>query len=238
MIGLIMTCAALLTLTVPLCAAAVELKPATDMEGYQSLAVPSVFSTTTYIVAGNNNQNAFDYRGVMKFPLASISDFSAVQVSEATLRMWLLWAGDARGDNGVYVQLQHYTYDNTAVFSTGSGDASTAAVENVGSPVLMRTWSGTPQEGFGTLKTWDVTSYVKADRLASYTNTAFRLLATDADGNPVNVGNHGAFFYSQESVYFGGSYTPTDMYARIDVVPEPGTIGLLLLGSSFLFRRR
>lgn len=185
------------------------IKPTTDMEGFASAA--GVITTNAYLLAGNNNANLFGYRGVLKFSLAGVID----EVSGATLNLWKSNVSDNNGDGGVYVQLQHYTFDNAGALAVS--DASTANVENVGSPRLML---GYPNEAFFTLKQWDVSPYVEADRAAGFANSSFRIIATDSAGNPINVPNHGAYFCTQDTWTSGAYPADPTLFPRLQLTYE------------------
>lgn len=206
-LGLILgwACAALAGL-VPLSAAAVELKPATEMEGFVSQATGLTY-TNWYMLAGNNNASLFGYCGIMKFSLADITS----EVSQAILSLWRIRAIDTRGEGGVYVQLQHYNFDNTAALDVS--DAAADNVENVGLPVLMPVY---PDEPLWTRKQWDVTAYVEADRSAGFNCSSFRIIATDAAGNAINTAGHGAYFCTQDT-WDSAAFPPnTALYPRIE----------------------
>lgn len=178
--------------------------PPPDRDGYVNW---DLLYNDNSLAAGANNQFAVTYVAVMKFPIVvtdpcdpnygnSVLGDEPLYSSALKLKVSYYLNYSTTGMDAVYIQLQHYTYDNdTAVGETHNSsdqhvDWATPLVENVGPEIAIRATGDKPA--------WDVTAQVERDRALGYKYSSFRVISTNGSGTWWSTGYYGAHFYSIE----------------------------------------
>jgi hypothetical protein len=163
----------------------------------------SVIYSGTYIDNGQisvgQGSPSYWMYGVAKFPIDS--SLTGLNIQEARLNLKLYFI-DASGTSygGVYVQLQHYLYDNsTDLVMPGDATAESSQIENVGDPVFI------DQDDYSDhlVYSFDVTDAVNLDVTSGFAYTSFRLKPVDANGNDITLSNcpYYVVFYDGEHIY-------------------------------------
>lgn len=154
-------------------------KPDTDKEAYAEGNGWYEPVSDQQIIIGQINSLNWNYKGILKFSLEDIKE----DTTQVTLKLWRTLVSDPTNvdnNNGVYVQLKHFTTNSEGPAILENVIESDYPTENVGSPVLV--YPGSLGDS-NSLYEWDVRSYVNADIAAGFSNSSFKLVAVDASGN-------------------------------------------------------
>ena len=177
---------------------------------------------TNWTFIGNNNAIVTGYQSVLKFSLA---DFTA-NASSATLSVFPYDCSPHT--TGVqYFQLQHITQATSGPIVRA--DVTVLTGENVGMPLDV--YQSTPREH---PMTWDVTSYVNADRANGFACSSFRFIDVDAQGNWLQTASTWAGLCTKDIVPGNLLFSPN----ITAVIPEPATMVLLSVGGLLIRRKK
>ena len=209
---------------------------------------------------GNNNECPYSHGSVFKF---GVPGFQA-DVTNATIRSHMVgYADGASGYGKIYWKLQHYLEDNVGdvhgrdgilTFTEQHGPGGDLPEWNPANDITVETIGGLRSMDVGTwgYYEFDVTSYVAADALAGFTNSSYRMVPCDSNGDTYPAENYLAEGYptpyeivittvnvpwAYKNTYGLEWADPFPTYMRY-TIPEPATITLLMLGSMLVLKRK
>ncbi len=167
-----------------------------------------------------HTQRLYDYYGGSDRYWEQKSTYLQISLdglNSATLESASLWIYVVTNDSPVATSLNHVTTQSTAA----SGDASQQIpgdVSAVSSSALNVGWNQV-----------DITSFILADLEKSYSYSAFSIPAFDQSQDENRILS---FYGASTTVEIDGSSAKP--YVEVQVVPEPGTMSLLVFGGMAL----
>jgi hypothetical protein len=127
------------------------------------------------LTVGNNNAGNAAYAGVWKFEIPALDSGETIAGAKFGI-FGMRYLGNS-GYDRAYFRLQHFTTDNTGAVagSDGALGLGSHTVENVGG--VRELVSSDPTEF-----EWDVTEYINDDISNEFTNSSYRVILTDPNG--------------------------------------------------------
>jgi hypothetical protein len=152
-------------------------------------AISGSVATGDYQTANYGTANA-DFVAVMKYSMATVNSY----VTSATLTFSVNYTVPVPFGTHYFV-LEHYVGGNSAALA--QADATTTNVERVPTILLTISNSNAVKLDGNVVKStwpdaqfsWNVASYVAADKAAGYACSSFRIVETDANGNYASYGS-------------------------------------------------